>query len=762
MVTACPVRVGQRTIVNRESHLVQYCHTVKTDLFQSPFFLSASRRDEHLAKAQQLALSGKRSSAFEIYAKCIDITPEMAFQLIKALKAEDVPYLVAPYEADAQLAYLERVGLIDAIVTEDSDLLVFGCNRVLFKMDSNGDCFEVNRARLTACRSISLAGWTSDLFRQMAILSGCDYLPSIPGMGLRNAHKLLARYKSVKKLLQAVRLEGKWRIPVGYSEQFEQAEKTFIFQRVWDPLNQQLTTLHPLTNDLDPDVMTYIGPLIDQAQAWGIATGDIDPISRQPMKDIAPNYQPSKGGAGSAYARSKSMTTQATKPAPKTKSKAGLDSFFKKTGVTSSVQTSRRPLAPKDTNRLHQSDTPHSTPVRSVYFGGSATGIKESPTTPSTSMLPATPPSTGSAMGDYYFELDGGDPSILMPEEDDIQRIPAFAEYVYREEQKPFQVAQLASFGPTQTGVERWTGPSGCDSEVSSNASDSPRRESKKRKYDASSLASDSDAEDPLPSRVSEAKGSPGLHFSSPGVDTTPQSATDKPELISPPSPSSPLQERNQNRLNTAVDMQAKEEDGHDGDEEDDIAQHSDEDRQRRPLPRRAPQSHGKLCITNSTKSSDLWSRFSHTPTSVPQRRPLTNSNSASSITASLQRTPSHRPLRLYASPSPCQSVAFAKKEMSKASLNGQTDRPKAGLALSTGDHDAISNASVTPNPAVSPLATVSRPRPRTSLSLNHVRPRPNEDAENQRDRVGSNKRRCVSSHDSRGGVTRGLELLRH
>lgn len=42
----------------------------------------------------------------------------------------NVQYIVAPYEADAQLAYLEKTGVIDAILTEDSDLLVFGCKRV--------------------------------------------------------------------------------------------------------------------------------------------------------------------------------------------------------------------------------------------------------------------------------------------------------------------------------------------------------------------------------------------------------------------------------------------------------------------------------------------------------------------------------------------------------------------------------------------------------------------------------------------------------
>ncbi len=47
----------------------------------------------------------------------------------QALRAENVEYIVAPYEADAQLCFLEREGLVDGIITEDSDLLVFGCKQ---------------------------------------------------------------------------------------------------------------------------------------------------------------------------------------------------------------------------------------------------------------------------------------------------------------------------------------------------------------------------------------------------------------------------------------------------------------------------------------------------------------------------------------------------------------------------------------------------------------------------------------------------------
>ena len=41
-----------------------------------------------------------------------------------------VEYIVAPYEADAQLAFLALNGLVSAVITEDSDLLAYGCPRV--------------------------------------------------------------------------------------------------------------------------------------------------------------------------------------------------------------------------------------------------------------------------------------------------------------------------------------------------------------------------------------------------------------------------------------------------------------------------------------------------------------------------------------------------------------------------------------------------------------------------------------------------------
>ncbi|KAI0266510.1 PIN domain-like protein [Gloeopeniophorella convolvens] len=220
------------------------------------------RRAENLARGDALAAQGKHTQAREYYCKCVDVTPQMAYQLIKALRAEDVPYIVAPYEADAQLAYLERTGIVDGIITEDSDLLVFGCKNVHFKLnDVEGTVDSISRDNFGSVTECSMRGWTDVQFRAMAILSGCDYLPSIQGIGLKTAWALLRKHRTPENVVRALRIEGKKAVPQGYLEAFMVTEKVFLHQRVYDPLEERLVNLTPVPpgEGLTPAHEAYIG-----------------------------------------------------------------------------------------------------------------------------------------------------------------------------------------------------------------------------------------------------------------------------------------------------------------------------------------------------------------------------------------------------------------------------------------------------------------------------------------------------------------------
>ena len=48
--------------------------------------------------------------------------------------------IVAPYEADPQLAALWLDGEVDWVISEDSDLLAFGCLKLIRGLRSDGKC----------------------------------------------------------------------------------------------------------------------------------------------------------------------------------------------------------------------------------------------------------------------------------------------------------------------------------------------------------------------------------------------------------------------------------------------------------------------------------------------------------------------------------------------------------------------------------------------------------------------------------------------
>lgn len=72
--------------------------------------------------------------------------------------------------------------------------------QVIYKMDANGSGLLVNLKNLPKLSVVRMDGFTQEKFRQMCILSGCDYLQSVKGMGLITSHKLLQKHSTVNKV----------------------------------------------------------------------------------------------------------------------------------------------------------------------------------------------------------------------------------------------------------------------------------------------------------------------------------------------------------------------------------------------------------------------------------------------------------------------------------------------------------------------------------------------------------------------------------
>lgn len=172
--------------------------------------------------------------------------------------------------------------------------MAFGVKKCLFKMDKNGQGFEIDLDELPLVEEINLRTFTMDMLLIMCILSGCDYLDSIKGIGLKKAHKLIYETgMDIKGLFRRIRREGKHFIPATYEKTFEQALLTFKFQRVYCPVKKDLVLLNdPETHELGPilkqyESLDFLGAEFATETARQIAECEIDPISLKSLKELA-------------------------------------------------------------------------------------------------------------------------------------------------------------------------------------------------------------------------------------------------------------------------------------------------------------------------------------------------------------------------------------------------------------------------------------------------------------------------------------------
>ncbi|OAY66424.1 Exonuclease 1, partial [Ananas comosus] len=224
------------------------------------------------------------------FRKAVQITPSMAHQLIQILRSESVEFVVAPYEADAQLAYLATLeadqGGITAVITEDSDLIAYGCKSIIFKMDrfGNGEEFLMDRIFSAVTEGLSFKHFDKEMFTGMCVLAGCDFLPSIPGIGTKRAYSLVSKYKNLDRVLSVLKLDKKYRVPEDYSDSFGKAIAIFHHARIYDVETKALKHLKPLeqkylqylNGDLD-----LLGPELPSSMAAAIAEGNLNPITME-------------------------------------------------------------------------------------------------------------------------------------------------------------------------------------------------------------------------------------------------------------------------------------------------------------------------------------------------------------------------------------------------------------------------------------------------------------------------------------------------
>lgn len=118
---------------------------------------------------ESLISQGDMRGARYLMRTCVDVNFEIVHKVIERCRLEGIDCIVAPFEADAQIVYLVNSGIADFAITEDSDMLAFGCKKTLLKLDRDSAKGKmVDLEKLNKC----FKNFDQQKFQLMCILSG--------------------------------------------------------------------------------------------------------------------------------------------------------------------------------------------------------------------------------------------------------------------------------------------------------------------------------------------------------------------------------------------------------------------------------------------------------------------------------------------------------------------------------------------------------------------------------------------------------------
>lgn len=379
------------------SHCMRYIdllqkHGVRPLLVFDGASLSAKRDTERQRRdarktartqAVELLALGKTNDAYQAMSRAIDVTHKMALRFIHAARSRGIDSIVAPYEADAQLAYLTHTGLAHFVITEDSDLIVFGCEKILFKLQLNGEGRLYDKSLLEGAlctKKLRCNNYSFEKFRIACILSGCDYAKSLPGIGLAKAWKFASITDSLEDLNFKLPKMGQYLNMNGldvndeYIRLVKIANGAFKHQIVYDPVERRRRPLEDFHEDNASCVITTetVGQIkMNEDESFDRALGNIDPMSGAQLD----NYRPSDNTFNKSSIWNRNRLTQSTLTASvvstRNSIKASVSVATPPKDVTAVTTQELEAQDTRLTNLLQQytkTDTKMSSTVKECYY----------------------------------------------------------------------------------------------------------------------------------------------------------------------------------------------------------------------------------------------------------------------------------------------------------------------------------------------------------------------------------------------------------
>jgi 5'-3' exonuclease len=124
----------------------------------------------------------------------IDITKTDLENIKTLFEIMNIPYIFAKTEADMLCAKLSSDNIIHACLSDDTDMLTFGCKKTI--KFHNGKVYEYDLENILKDLKLS-----QDQFIEMCLLFGCDYLKINMKLDINEMYELIIKHKSIENIL---------------------------------------------------------------------------------------------------------------------------------------------------------------------------------------------------------------------------------------------------------------------------------------------------------------------------------------------------------------------------------------------------------------------------------------------------------------------------------------------------------------------------------------------------------------------------------
>lgn len=231
-----------------------------------------ARRDEAQREQAEALAAGDTQRAFTKAQQASRLTPPMAQQAERLLRALGVPVVQAPGEGEAQAAWMNQHGHADAVCSQDYDALLFGARSLIRNLTVTGRrklpgkqvWIEVEPEEVPLAASLAGLGLSREQLVDVALLVGTDFHPGVHGIGPKKAVALVKRHGTLEALLDRLAADPASAQGAAEKQILEQHEALAERDAVRRIFLEPAHTDAPAPQPTRPDVEAVLALMVDE------------------------------------------------------------------------------------------------------------------------------------------------------------------------------------------------------------------------------------------------------------------------------------------------------------------------------------------------------------------------------------------------------------------------------------------------------------------------------------------------------------------